>query len=39
LWGVTESLPPKDPRDALIREQAAPLEGQAADRRCACRST
>jgi hypothetical protein len=26
---VTESLPPEDPRDALIREQAARLESQA----------
>jgi ribosomal protein L29 len=26
---VTESLPPEDPRDALIREQAAMLEAQA----------
>jgi ATP/maltotriose-dependent transcriptional regulator MalT len=26
---VTESLPPEDPRDALIREQAAVLEAQA----------
>jgi hypothetical protein len=26
---VTDSLPPEDPRDALIREQAARLEAQA----------
>ena len=25
---MTESLPPEDPRDALIREQAARLEAQ-----------
>jgi hypothetical protein len=30
LWAVTESRPPEDPRDALIREQAALLEGRAA---------
>ena len=26
---MTDSLPPEDPRDALIREQAARLEAQA----------
>jgi hypothetical protein len=26
---VTDALPPEDPRDALIREQAARLEAQA----------
>ena len=28
LAGVTNSLPPEDPRDALIREQAARLAAQ-----------
>ena len=30
IWGVTEPLPPEDPRDALVREQAALISGLSA---------